>query len=83
MEACFQKRFIACGIGFEHAQPPFLGRLGALCIELPDQHLDVVLQELLADLSAALAARFGSGKAHAKPTIPPLRRLIRRPTRED
>ena len=55
MEACFQKRFVAGGIGFEHAQPPFLGRLDALCIELHDQHLDVVLQELLADLSADAA----------------------------
>ncbi|MDH4744788.1 PilZ domain-containing protein [Sphingomonas sp. CBMAI 2297] len=39
-------------------------------------------EHVLADLSAALAARFGMGKPHAKPGIPPLRRLIRRPTRE-
>ncbi|NYT42750.1 PilZ domain-containing protein [Sphingomonas sp. R-74633] len=40
-------------------------------------------EHILADLSAALAARFGTGKPGPKPTIPPLRRLIRRPTRED
>lgn len=39
-------------------------------------------EQILADLSAALAARFGT-KAPAKPTIPPLRRLMRRPVRED
>ena len=39
-------------------------------------------EQVLADLSAALAARFGS-KPPAKPVLPPLRRLIRRPTRED
>lgn len=40
-------------------------------------------EQVLADLSAALATRFGTGKPGSKPTIPPLRRLIKRPTRED
>jgi len=40
-------------------------------------------EHILADLSAALAARFGTAKPGGKPTMPPLRRLIRRPTRED
>lgn len=40
-------------------------------------------EHILADLSAALSARFGTGKSGAKPTIPPLRRLMRRPVRED
>lgn len=40
-------------------------------------------EHILADLSAALAARFGTGKPGNRPTIPPLRRLMRRPVRED
>lgn len=40
-------------------------------------------EQVLADLSAALMARFGQGKTPAKPAFPPLRRLLKRPPRED
>lgn len=40
-------------------------------------------EAVLADLSAALAERFGKEpKARSKPLFPPLRRLIRRPDRD-